>query len=390
VAEPVGPLTGVTVVELAGIGPGPFAAMMLADMGADVVRIDRAGTPSADYVANPVLERGRRSVSVDLKSAEGAQVALRLVARADILIESYRPGVAERLGIGPADCLAVQPALVYGRMSGWGQSGPLAGAAGHDINYISLTGALHAIGRAGGPPQPPLNLVGDFGGGAMFLAYGVVCALLQSRSTGRGQVVDANVLDGTGVLMSLVHGLLAMGWWTDVRGANLLDTGCPYYDVYECSDGRHVAVGTIEAKFFLNLLDVLGLGADETLCRSHRDPALWPALRSALTAAFQVATRDEWAARFDGREACVTPVLSLAEAPHHPQALDRALYAPVPGHPGVMQAAPSPRFDDRVAAPPGPAPSPGEHTREVLAELDYSRSEIAVLLRTGVVEESKR
>jgi len=386
VAEPAGPLAGVSVVEFAGIGPGPFAVMMLADMGADVVRIDRTGSPSSDYVANPVLERGRRSLSVDLKSTEGVRVALRLVARADILIESYRPGVAERLGIGPADCLAVQPAIVYGRMSGWGQSGPLALAAGHDINYISLTGALHAIGRAGGPPQPPLNLVGDFGGGAMFLAYGVVCALWQARSTGRGQVVDANVLDGTGVLMSLVHGLLAMDRWTDERGANLLDTGCPYYDVYECADGRHVAVGTIERKFFVNLLDVLGLAADEALRSSHHDPSRWPALRSALAEAFLTATRDEWAERFDGREACVTPVLTLAEAPSHPQAIDRRLYSPVPGHPGAVQAAPSPRFDDHVGRLPGPAPGLGQHTREVLAELGYNSAEVAELLRAGFVE----
>jgi alpha-methylacyl-CoA racemase len=378
----VGPLHGVTVVELAGIGPGPFAAMMLADMGADVVRVDRAGPASGDYVANAVLERGRRSIAVDLKRPEGVGIVLRLVAAADVLMESYRPGVAERLGIGPAACLAAQPALVYGRMSGWGQDGPRSGEAGHDINYISLTGALHAIGRAGGPPQPPLNLVGDFGGGAMFLAYGVVCALLEARASGKGQVVDANVFEGTTVLMSLIHGLRAADRWTDARGVNLLDTGCPYYDVYECADGRHVAVGTIEQKFFLNLLDVLGL---DELRGSHRDPARWPALRSALTQAFLARTRDEWADLFDGREACVTPVLDLTEAQSERQALGRADYQPLPGRPDMAQASPSPRFSRSDTPLPGPAPSVGEHTIAILEELGFSAADVDRLTADGVV-----
>ncbi len=317
--EAGGPLRGLAVVEFAGVGPGPFAVMMLADMGATVVRVDRTGPSSADYVANPVLERGRRSIAVDLKHPAGVDVVRRLVARADALVESYRPGVMERLGIGPADCLAVNPVLVYGRMSGWGQDGPLAHDAGHDINYISLTGALHAIGRAGGPPQPPLNLVGDFGGG------------------------------------------------------------------YECADGGYVAVGTIELKFFHNLLDVLGLGSDAWLAGSHRDRSRWPELRTALARAFRSAPRDEWAKRFAGRQACVTPVLTLAEAQREPQALARAAYIPLPDGPDSAQPAPAPRFSRTAPRVPGRAPVPGEHTEQILGELGVSASEIASLLDSGAV-----
>ncbi|MEV0713698.1 CaiB/BaiF CoA-transferase family protein [Asanoa sp. NPDC050611] len=381
-----GPLSGLSVVELAGIGPAPYAAMLLADMGADVVRVDRIGGPPDEYaLVNPVLDRGRRSIGLDLKTPAGVELLLRLVARSDVLVESFRPGVAERLGIGPVPCLAVRPGLVYARMSGWGQSGPLAGAAGHDINYISLTGALAAIGRADGPPQPPMNLVGDFGGGSLFLVYGIMCALW----AGGGRVVDANVHDGTTSLLAMVQGLRAVGLWSDRRGSNLIDTGCPYYDVYACADGGYVAVGPIERRFYLNLLAGLGLDGDADLVAAHRDPTHWPALRAALTTAFAGATRDEWADRFAGRDACVTPVLSLAEAAAAPHALARDLYAPVPG--GGAQVTPTPRFTTdpagEPAAPPlpAPAPLPGAHTGAILAELGVTEAECADLRASGVI-----
>ena len=381
-----GPLAGVTVVELAGIGPGPYCAMLLADMGATVLRVDRAGPPSADYTPNPVLERGRRSVAVDLKQPRGREVVLRLVESADVLVESFRPGVAERLGIGPDACLARNPRLVYGRLTGWGQDGPLAGAAGHDVNYISLTGALYAIGRAGERPVPPLNLVGDFGGGASSLAFGIVCALLESRTSGRGQVVDANVLESTSTLMALIHGLRARGRWSDRRGANLLDTGCPYYDVYTCADGGWVAVGAIEERFFRTMLDVVGLGEDPALAGSHKDRSRWPALREALTAVFATRTRDEWAAAFAGVDACVTPVLDLDEAQAHPQAVARAAYAPL-GEGPFRQPAVTPRFSRSATPIPSPATVPGQHTREILAGHGFDAAAVDALLAEGVVAE---
>jgi alpha-methylacyl-CoA racemase len=378
-----GPLDGVRVLEFAGIGPGPFAVMMLADMGASVIRIDRIGPSPGEYTANPVLGRGRRSIAVNLKEPPVQGIVRRLVARADVLVEGFRPGVMERLGIGPSDCLAVNPSLVYGRMTGWGQDGPLASDAGHDINYIGLAGALHAIGRAGGPPQPPLNLVGDLGGGAMFLAFGIVCALLEARRSGHGQVVDASVVDGTTTLLGMVLGMQVTGRWVDERGHNLLDTGCPYYDVYECSDGGYVAVGSIERKFFANVLGVLGLDRDEWL-PSHRDPTRWPALRAVLTEAFRSETRDEWAKRFAGREACVTPVLSLTEARRDPHAVARGLHLPLPDSDGV-QPAPSPRFSRTVPTLGTPAPGAGEHTTEILRELGVDADEIGALVERGAV-----
>jgi alpha-methylacyl-CoA racemase len=374
------------VVELAGIGPGPFAAMLLADMGADVVRVDRTTPPSADYTPNPVLERGRRSVALDLKSPDGRAVLLDLVAVADVLVESYRPGVAERLGIGPDACLARNPRLVYGRLSAWGQDGPLADTVGHDINYIGMAGALHSIGRAGERPVPPLNLVGDFGGGAAALAFGVVCALWETRSSGRGQVVDANVLESTATLMGLVHGLRAQGRWSDERGSNLLDTGCPYYDVYTCADGGWMAFGAVEERFFRNALVVLGIdGAD--LTGAHKDRLRWPRLRAALTTAFASRTRAEWAAAFAGVEACVTPVLDLDEARNHPHAVARSAYQPIPGS-GHHQPAVAPRFSRSRTPVPGAAPAPGADTRAVLAELGYDDARVEELLAGGAARAS--
>ena len=361
--------------------------MLLADMGARVIRIDPPYDTARDYTPNPVLERGRESIRVDLKQPAGRAVVLRLVSTADALIEGFRPGVVERLGIGPAECLAVNARLVYGRMTGWGQTGPLAASAGHDINYIGLTGALHAIGRAGEAPVPPLNLVGDFGGGALYLAFGIVCALLEAERSGRGQAIDGAVVDGTTSLLGLVHGLRAHGLWTDDRGRNLLDTGAPWYDVYACRDGRYLAVGTLEEKFFLNLLDGLDLGDDEELRASHRDRQRWPQLRSALTAVFLTRDRDEWAALFAGRDACCTPVLSLAEAEQHPHAITRGLHAPLPDPFTTTQPAPAPRFSRTQASMPRPAPRPGEHTRALLAEHGYSAEQIDTLLANQTVVE---
>ena len=379
-----GPLAGVRVVELAGIGPGPFCVMLLADMGASVVRVDRVGPASADYTVNPVIERGRRSVAVDLKTPEGVQVVLDLVRDADVLLESYRPGVAERLGIGPADCHAANERLVYARLSGFGQDGPWAGVAGHDINYIGLTGALWSIGRAGERPVPPINLVGDLGGGAASMAFGIVCALLEARTSGRGQVVDANVLDATTTIMGFLQGLRAQGVWALDRGTNLLDTGCPYYDTYTCADGRWVAMGTIEERFFLVALDVLGFASDDPLRGAHKDRSRWPALREALTAAFATRTRDEWGAAFRDHDACVTPVLDLDEATRHEQAAARGAYRPIPGF-DVPQPAVSPRFSRSQTPVPPPPPTVGADTDAVLAELGYAADRIASLRAAGVV-----
>ncbi|MEO8754703.1 MAG: CaiB/BaiF CoA-transferase family protein, partial [Casimicrobiaceae bacterium] len=307
----MGPLTGVRVLEFEAIGPAPFCGMLLADMGADVLLIDREQDARLGFGRErwyDVMMRGRRSITLDLKSATGASAALALAARADAVIEGFRPGVMERLGLGPEVMLATNPKLVYGRMTGWGQDGPLANRAGHDINYIALSGALHAIGRAGGPPVPPLNLLGDFGGGGMLLAFGLACALLESRASGRGQVVDAAMVEGASLLTTMIWGMQAAHKWTDTRGTNVLDTGAPWYDTYETSDGRHVAIGAIEPKFYAELLDRLGL-ADEALPPQH-DPAGWPALRTRFAAVFATQSRDEWCAVFEGSDACFAPVLT--------------------------------------------------------------------------------
>ncbi len=379
-----GPLAGVRVVELAGIGPGPFCVMLLADMGATVVRVDRVGGAGADYTVNPVIERGRRSVAVDLKSPDGVQVVLDLVRRADVVLESYRPGVAERLGIGPGACHETNERLVYARLSGFGQDGPWAGVAGHDINYIGLTGALWSIGRAGERPVPPINLVGDLGGGAASMAFGIVCALLEARTSGRGQVVDANVLDATTTIMGFVQGLRAQGVWGLDRGTNLLDTGAPYYDTYTCADGRWVAMGTVEERFFLTALDVLGFAADDPLRGAHKDRSRWPALRDALTAAFATRTRDDWAAAFRDHDACVTPVLDLDEATRHEQVAARGAYQPIPGY-DVPQPAVSPRFSRSRTPVPPPPPKVGADTDSVLRELGYAPDRVASLRAAGVV-----
>src|SRR5499427_4045756 len=310
----MGPLAGVRVVEFAGIGPGPFAAMLLSDMGADVIRIDRKGGRSP--AKSEVTYRGRKAVALDMKKPEGVEAALRLIDQADALLEGFRPGVMERLGVGPDVCLKRNPKLVYGRMTGWGQEGPLAKAAGHDQNYIALTGALHAIGRRGQKPVPPLNLVGDFGGGGMLLAFGMVCGLLEAQKSGKGQVVDVAMTDGAALLFGAIAGLHGSGYWTDTRGANLLDSGAHFYDVYETSDGKYVSIGSIEPQFYKILLDKLGL-ADADL-PAQMDRAAWPALKQRFEALFRTRTRDEWCQIMEGTDICFAPVLGIAEAPQHP------------------------------------------------------------------------
>jgi alpha-methylacyl-CoA racemase len=360
-----GPLAGIRVVELGGIGPGPFCGMLLADLGADVVRVDRpeqAGSPSE----HPILHRGRRSIVLDLKDPAGVAVARRLIATADALIEGYRPGVTERLGLGPDECLADNPRLVYGRITGWGQDGPLSLEPGHDINYIAVAGALGAVGPSGGDPVVPLNLVGDMGGGGLLLALGICAALLRARETGQGQVVDAAMTDGTAIQLALVHGLLATGRWSDRRGANLLDGAAPFYRTYRCAGGGHVALGCVEPPFYANALRVLGLDADPIFADQF-DPARWPAMAARLAEVFAGHTREEWTRRFAGRDGCLSPVLSFAEAAAHPHNAARGTYtvdssgAPVPG--------PAPRFLGTPADAPHSAPTIGAHTAEVLAEL---------------------
>lgn len=380
-----GPLAGLRVIELAGIGPAPFCAMLLADMGAEVVRVDRReavdlGLPDRLDRKFDILLRGRRSLAIDLKSEAGRDVALRLVERADALIEGFRPGVMERLGLGPAVCLARNGRLVYGRMTGYGQDGPLASAAGHDIDYIALTGALASIGPAGGRPVPPLNLVGDFGGGAMFLAFGLVAALLEASKSGRGQVVDAAMVDGAAYLTSMFYGLAAAGAWREERGANALDGGAPWYDTHATSDGGAMAVGAIEGRFYAELIDKLGLtGAD--LPKQH-DRARWPELRARLAGVFATRSRAEWEAVFAGSDACVAPVLSITEAHRHPHNSARDVFIE---RGGVAQPAPAPRFSRTVAVAGQPATAVGADTEAVLADWGLAAAEIGDLVRRGVV-----
>ncbi len=377
-----GPLSGVRVVEFAGIGPGPFAGMLLGDMGADVVRLERPSTADRRVASRPtdVLQRNKRSVELDLKRPSGAALALDLVSNADLLIEGFRPGVMERLGLGPAPCLARNRRLVYGRMTGWGQAGPLADRAGHDIDYIALSGVLGLIGRQDGPPVPPLNLVGDFGGGGLLLAFGLLCGLVNSRSTGQGQVVDAAMADGAALVAAMVFGEHAGGRWNEARGTNLLDSGAPFYEVYECADGRFIAVGALERPFYLELLEVLGLDATEL--PDPDDRSGWPATKARFAEIFRSRPRDEWVALADGRDTCLAPVLALDEVAAHPHHRARNAFVEVGG---VMQPAPAPRFTVTAPAVPVPPRPPGVDGQAALAAWGIDPARIDLLQRSGAL-----
>ena len=379
----MGALEGVRVIELAGIGPGPFCGMMLADMGAEVVQVDRAGAVRGGDPERPpgnVNARGRRSMGIDLKSPEGVETVLRLVEGADMLFEGFRPGVVERLGVGPDDCLARNPALVYGRMTGWGQEGPYASMAGHDINYIALAGVLAHLGRHDSGPVPPMNLVGDFGGGGMYLAFGMVCALLEARTSGQGQVVDAAMVDGAASLMSFIHGMLASGFHTPERGVNMLDTGAHFYDVYECADGGWISIGSIEPQFYAELVEKLGL--DPERFGNQLDRSLWPELTEEVAAVVRTKTRDEWDAILEGSDVCYAPVLTAAEAAGHHHNVARGTFIEVGG---ITQPGPAPRLSrtpGEVRRPPAHA---GQHTDELLAEAGFTDDEVAALRDSGAV-----
>ncbi|MDA8071910.1 MAG: CaiB/BaiF CoA-transferase family protein [Actinomycetota bacterium] len=377
-----GPLTGTRIVELAGIGPGPYACMLLADAGADVIRVDRRTNREASADAGPtwdLLARSRPSVGVDLKRPEGLALVLELVAGADAVVEGWRPGVAERLGVGPEACWARNERVVYGRMTGWGQDGPLAARAGHDIDYIALSGALWSVGRNGERPVPPLNLVGDFGGGGMMLAFGVCAALLEAARSGRGQVVDAAMVDGSASLMTMTYGLVHAGLWRDERGSNLLDGGAPFYDVYETADGRYMAVGAIEPQFYAALLRGLDLADDDL--PAQMDRSTWPVLRDRFAARFATRTREQWTEIFEGTDACVAPVLSPQEAPTHPHNVARATFVEVAG---VVQPAPAPRFSRTPSVVRCPPPAPGSGHR-ALVSWGVPADRVAELRGAGVV-----
>jgi alpha-methylacyl-CoA racemase len=362
------------IVEIAGIGPGPFCAMMLADMGAEVLRVDRVANIAPGSAAGDLLSRGRRCIAVDLKTPEGVATVLRLIERADGLLEGFRPGVMERLGLGPDVCLARNSRLVYGRMTGFGQTGPMARAAGHDINYIALAGALDPIGRHGQPPTPPLNLVGDFGGGGLMLAFGMVCALVERARSGQGQVVDAAMVDGAATLMTILHSAQQAGWWNEERGTNMLDSGAHFYDVYETADGKYVSIGSIEPQFYAELLKLTGLDASEFA--PQMDRARWPLLAEKLRAVFVKKTRAEWCAIMEGSDVCFAPVLSISEARRHPHNVERGTFVDVAG---FEQPRPAPRFsrtDSGIQRPPARV---GEHTDEALADWGFSAAEIAAL-----------
>ncbi len=361
-----GPLNGVKVLEFAGIGPGPFCCMLLSDMGAEVVRIDRKGGRPA--FKSDIPARGRRHVALDLKNAGDIATAQAMIERADVLIEGFRPGVMERLGLGPDEALKRNPKLIYGRMTGWGQTGPLAQAAGHDLNYIALSGALHAMGRKDDAPAPPLNLVGDYGGGSLYLAMGVCAALFEATRSGKGQVIDAAITDGAASLMSVIYGLRASGIWSDERDNNLLDGGAPFYDVYETSDGKFVTIGSLEPQFYALLLEKTGLGADPAFAMQMNKPE-WPAMSEKVAAVIKTKTRDEWTALMEGTDVCFAPVLSMAEAPDHAHNVARGTFVEVGG---LKQPAPAPRFSRTPAAVQGPPGGTGEETAKILADWGVS------------------
>ncbi|MCG3169513.1 MAG: Succinyl-CoA--L-malate CoA-transferase beta subunit [Pseudomonadales bacterium] len=380
----MGPLAGFRIIEIAGMGAAPFTAMMLADMGAEVLRVERPGgnpmTRMADVAAD-VFSRGRRCVAIDIRTPEGAAVVLDLVEHADALFEGNRPGVMERLGLGPQTCLARNPRLVYGRLTGWGQDGPLAHAAGHDINYIALSGVLSLVGRRGEPPLPPSNLLGDLAGGGMNLAFGLVCALLECQRSGRGQVVDAAMVDGAATLGTLQHGLLHAGYQRP-RGENMVDSGAHFYNTYETADGEYIAIGSFEPRFYRELLDRLGLAEADF---PEMDVARWPEFRERFAALFRTRTRAQWCEVFEGTDACFAPVLSLSEAPQHPHNVARGVFVDVAG---VVQPRPSPRFSRTDGAIRCPPARPGQHTREALAEWGIARERIDELLGKGVLEQT--
>ena len=377
----MGPLTGLRVVELQGIGPGPFCGMMLADMGADIIRIDRSAAVGSGARSADVLARGRKSIAVDLKNPQGVETVLKLVETADVLLEGFRPGVTERLGLGPDVCLERNPKLVYGRMTGWGQTGTMAHAAGHDINYISLSGVLHAIGEPGSRPTPPLNLVGDFGGGGMLLAFGIVAALYERGVSGKGQVIDAAMTDGSALLMNSIFGLMGQGVWNQNRGSNLLDGGAHFYGTYETKDGRFVSIGSIEPQFYALLLEKTGLDQDPDLAKQmSRDD--WPKLREKLAAVLATKTRDEWDEILLGTDICYAPILNFDEAVAHPHNQARNTFV---ASADIVQAAPAPRFSRTEPELPEPPVAPGEHSEEVLASIGLDAAAIAELKSSGAV-----
>jgi len=379
----MGTLSGYKIVEFAGIGPAPMCAMLLADMGADVLRIDRAEDAALGITLDAkysLLSRGRKSVAIDLKKPEGVAAAMKLVEGADALLEGFRPQVMERLGLGPDECLKRNPKLIYGRMTGWGQEGPLAHAAGHDINYIALSGVLASIGRRGEAPVPPLNLVGDFGGGGLYLALGVVAGLLEASKSGKGQVVDSAMVDGAASLLTAIYGMHASGMWSDKRGDNILDTGAHFYDVYETKDGEYVSIGSIEPKFYAELLKRSGLEGQEM--PRQMDRKAWPDLKEKFEALFKTKTRDEWCKIMEGSDICFAPVLSMAEAPSHPHNIQRGTFVEVEG---VVQPGPAPRFSRTPSKIQRPPAKPGEHTEEALREWGFSAAELEKLRGAGAI-----